>query len=499
MLVTIGAVRADGEETGQSVEIAQLVEVVAGLREGNVSDAKNVLVAHGTQAVPNLAELIRKGDADFRSASIEAIEAIGSADSGTVDLLRDVFKGDPQPFIRLQAAKVLSIIDVERERADEVVGKILYDSSVVHSLGHYAMPALLNLYHQTLLYTEDNSFDKADRIEELIIELGEAAVPDLVSELAPAGKRFPEKAAELLGRIGSVAKNDAEKPLIIALDHTPKASGQALVKIGAGDDAVPALKRIVETLAEKAGWNSALNYVDAIGGSAYYESLGEAAIPELIKVLSKGSPRARTRAAELLGYIGRKAAPAVGALIKNLGIEGIYHIENALGRIGPNAADAIPHLADRAFNSKREYPDRGAMDALRKITPYSAPLLLYATDGNTDPNARSVALERLKKLGSVPYNPTGDLLHLVEKGDNRTRKKAINLLGENYVDPERAVPVLVGVLGDKDYEIQSDAIKSLGKLAPRSGQALEVLLKRLKTTENWVGVSLKQAIIVCRN
>jgi hypothetical protein len=75
--------------------------------------------------------------------------------------------------------------------------------------------------------------------------------------------------------------------------------------------------------------------------------IGEASIPELVRLLEHPEPRIRARAAWALGRMGAKAKPAVPALVAALEDDERLVQESAaraLGQIGPEAAEAIPDL-----------------------------------------------------------------------------------------------------------------------------------------------------------
>jgi hypothetical protein len=75
--------------------------------------------------------------------------------------------------------------------------------------------------------------------------------------------------------------------------------------------------------------------------------IGEAAIPDLVRLLSHEDAKTRARAAWALGRMGVKGKPAVPALAAALQDEDHLVRETAaraLGQIGPEATEAIPDL-----------------------------------------------------------------------------------------------------------------------------------------------------------
>jgi hypothetical protein len=111
-----------------------------------------------------------------------------------------------------------------------------------------------------------------------------------------------------------------------------------------GPSAAPAIPALLDL--DSRGSDEFLIY--SVSAQRVMLSIGEAGLPELIRVLDRGKePAARARAAVYLGLLGAKAAPASLALAKALHDSNPIVRKEAVGalaQIGPAAAAALPAL-----------------------------------------------------------------------------------------------------------------------------------------------------------
>ena len=120
----------------------------------------------------------------------------------------------------------------------------------------------------------------------------------------------------------------------------------------------------------------------------------------------------------------------------------------ALGRIGPAAADAVPQL----------------IIALR----------------NEDAGARAAASEDLGKIGAAAVDAVPQLLMVLKDEDARVRAAASEALG--YIGPAAAdaVPQLTIALKDEDARVQDAASEALGKMGSAPADAVNQLVIALQ-------------------
>jgi hypothetical protein len=180
------------------------------------------------------------------------------------------------------------------------------------------------------------------------------------------------KAAYLLGQMGPAAK-DAIPTLVEMLLREPRpgdslADNSAIALGKIGPDAVPALIRVLQDRKATVAWPHAASAVKAIGPPA------REAVPALVDVAKAPNKDVLTPclAVDALGAIGPAAKDAVPALIdllKHNSVKhpnGRTHLVVALGKIGPDAAEAtktLHEVRERADALLRLHID----EALEKI------------------------------------------------------------------------------------------------------------------------------------
>ncbi len=207
-------------------------------------------------------------------------------------------------------------------------------------------------------------------------------------------------------------------------------------------------------------------------------SVSPAAIPGLIHCLGSY----HDTAAEILGKVGKPAVKPLLATMQqtrgNLVRLGVF---NALGFIGPNAAEAVPALrqviASRPPGQGADY----AIHALGKIGPRAAAvipdLLVLIQNERADAHLRAVATVALARID-------GEEKVLPWLGDRRAavRRRAARALG--CLAPSRAeaaVPALVQVLADSSAAVRLEAAAALARLGiPQAQAGIPVLVAALK-------------------
>ncbi len=230
------------------------------------------------------------------------------------------------------------------------------------------------------------------------------------------GKRsgIPPTAARALGAIGPPAIA-ALDPLLAALGNQKslylrRAAAEAIG--GLGPKAGKALPHLKRTL------NDENIEVRCASAFSIWQLTTDATLvlPALLKDLRNveglGSDWDRQRAAETLGAIGPKAAPAVPALVEALGDVPSGDDFNlgqdrqaaaiALGRIGPAAKAAAPALR-KALSDPRLRVRRAAVEALEKILVEAQPGTLPAKVGEV----RTFKAPKPTAFYSVAFSPDG--------------------------------------------------------------------------------------------
>lgn len=216
-------------------------------------------------------------------------------------------------------------------------------------------------------------------------------------------------------------------------------------------------------------WAAEMN--DAEKGNAAYERLkdhGVESLDILVEIERTGPVKTRIQAAALLGRLGPDAAPAVPALVealasKDKGLRGMAAI--ALGRIGEAARDAIVPL-DRALRDPDVRVRVAAALAIYGITGESAAptRVLFETLAHHDPDVRAMVAEAFEQLGTPIV---GFLVLSLENEDETTRVRAAKTLGAMGPAAEEARAALLKALDDKSEAVREAAGDALGKLGEK--------------------------------
>jgi CubicO group peptidase (beta-lactamase class C family) len=201
---------------------------------------------------------------------------------------------------------------------------------------------------------------------------------------------------------------------------------------------------------------------------------------------------------------GTRSTSDVQGLIKALGNPQAGVREDAalaLGKIGPAAADAIPALVHMLADNDPYVAGR-ASTALGKIGPKAVPSLACAL---VDSNA-SVRFSAAVALSNIPgVEPLPALLKALNDPDPRVRWTAALAMGSMGPEPRAAVPVLAGLLADRDEDVRIAAAAALERISPeftggdrrRIVAVIDSLVPRLMEELHVPGVSL--ALILDRD
>ncbi len=223
----------------------------------------------------------------------------------------------------------------------------------------------------------------------------------------------------------------------------------------------------------------------AVHGLGHRGGTGEAkkVAPALVDAFKKEKDaRVRYEIAWALGKMGADAAAAVPDLTAALADKEVaYRAAQALGEIGPAAKAAIPSLVAALAKSEITHV---AAAALGKVGLDAMPALLDATKSK-ESIVRSGAAEALGKLGArspashVGGGGTGPaqkivptLSALLKDANNDVRYRAAAALKALGAQAAPAVPALVAALKDKKRDVRNQSAQALGRLGSAAVPAL---------------------------
>jgi HEAT repeat protein len=305
-------------------------------------DALGRIGSASVEAIPQLLTAIKEMHRGSESVRQNAAFALGRIGQATQDILRalsDTLK-DPHRDPRRFAARALGDLGPGAKNEVEALIDLLDDQEMIiradaaEALGKIGGPPTLVL-------------------------------PALVARLQDEDWRVRAKAAEALGRLATEAKGACPE-----LEHAAERdisgvvrveSAAALAKIrGQTGPSIPILGKVLVSDEDLNAREAAAEALGTLGAAAL------PALPALVQALKDGHYRVRCAAAYTIGELGPVAAPAVSALAAALlddrqwgaaigtltWAEGPvsdsvrYLAANALGKIGPDAIEALPALRE---------------------------------------------------------------------------------------------------------------------------------------------------------
>jgi HEAT repeat protein len=463
-------------------------------------------------AAPALVKLLAESDPDLRGAAMRALARIGPP--AVPALLARLTGGDEDA--RNMAAQTLGMMGPFAHPAErELVLRLADQSAVVRAAAAAALERIdpywsgsraadeavhlltLRLCDADLLVRK-SARETLEKISTVWSRSAGArqAVPDLLGYLAPGGPAEGALAAmEVLGQIGPDARPAVPALVARLADASPLMRGaarQALDKIdslwGRSDGARQAIPRLTALLGDP---DADLRIVaaDALGQVG---PRGAPATPALIRLLADSKPEVREAAADALRKIDEDwlrstaVAAALPAVVKRLADaddNGRKAAADLLGQIGPAAAPAVPLLI--VCQADGSAPVRAAaantLEKIDKLWIESAaarkavPELVKLLARGSAPS-RAAAADVLAKMGRDAASAVPDLVRLLADSDAWVRQSALRALGK--VGP-RAVPELAKVVAGGDESSRKAAAELLGQIGPGASAGLGELVQRL--------------------
>ena len=304
--------------------------------------AADTLAKIGERAVHPLAEALNDEDPIVDSLAAQALGKIGpNAKAAVPALLEGLYDEDKDPIVGSCAA--------------EALGKI----------GPHAVPALVEALNNE---HEDVRRHAARALGEIGPD-AKAAVPVLLEVLNDEDEDVCECAAEALGKIGPDAK--AAVPILTEVLKRSSSvaiyAQYALAQItGTPQNYIAALVGLLQDRQyRKYDEDHDWWYGSAVDIPRLLMEIGKAAIPAVLEALQDEEPFVRRSAVRTLVEIAdRTAIPALTKALKDRDEDVPTLAAEALGKIGPDAAAAVPALTRMA----KRPGGRAAREALKKIT-----------------------------------------------------------------------------------------------------------------------------------
>jgi HEAT repeat protein len=361
------------------------------------------------EAVPALVELFQSHEQP--EVCREAVLALAAIGPGAADAVPDLTRvlEDEDTLLDGPAVFALGSIGPKAKAAQDQVRKLADDEASPRFLETVCLWALARM----------NPDD-----QELVREV----VPRLVEALTAPEPRLRAAAARAL--VDLDPDSEIARPVLAkALEEaSPEALNDMLDALASlGEKAVPRLIKALETEELRA---KAAAIVARIGPPA------KATVPALIEALGDKTPETRSEVLFALAAIGPDAAEAVPAIIqasKGSEMDVCYSACYALGKIGPAAESAKADLAENLAGDDHFLCMASAW-ALCQIDPKSpetaakaVPVLIEALE-EPDPPTRLHAAESLGLLGPLAADAADALKKLQDDPDEEVRAAAAKAL-----------------------------------------------------------------------
>jgi HEAT repeat protein len=441
-LVSIGA----GAEVTVPVLIDRFVkrgcEHLTGMGSFPVNISVDTALARvGEPAVPALLKILDGPDAKLRECAAYALGEIGpGARAAVPSLIRAIESLDPQNKPNLLAIRALGRIGPEARAAIPALNGWLDKSS--------------QYYYDVVIALDRIGAPPGRKLVDRFLREGN---PFVATHLAWLGPKIREVASPLRAALTD-KRLQVRISAAVALAHIDPAA----------TDVIPVL---IEGL--KRWEDEELDVEDVPNALARFGPRASAAMPELIGLISNGSPDTDLHKAVVqIDPEGKSCVPALIAALKDDDPGIVSAAANCLAVLGPRAKEAIPDLAatlTREFHQSflnADNPQASAARALRRV----------------DPQARS-AIPAL--ISALEYR------HLIagEPPDCRGAEAAAAVLGSYGDKAKAAVPGLIRAIRtrDKDDEnqvVRHAAVRALGQIGPAARAAVPVLRDVMEEFKN---------------
>lgn len=400
-------------------------DIVRGLSDPSESIRGRVaeLIGKEDLIAPEIdAALVQGLDDEVAWVRCQCVYALGRLDpvrAGGRERLMEMIYNDPEEQVRRQILDIVSQFEYSPEETIAIYQQCIRDP------------------HEDIVSTALDELCSAIRWDDLQEEAA-GTIPDLVQILDTAPEWLKERAARVLGALGSKA--------------------------------IPVLKeRIHSKDATIRGY--------ALEAVAEAEEASQAIIPDLIARLEDSSPTARSHAIAALGNAGESAADAIPQIRR------LLHDDNddvrasasrALGQILPGEEQAPVNFS--ALVAQLDDEDKSVryhtVRALRKTgSPDEVIPLLRSKLTDPESDVRHAAIDELAEIGPEAAVAIPDLIAIIQDPSSRDKSDAAQALGKMGIVVEGVIPALCLALKDEDRFVRWFAGNSLKELGANAAEA----------------------------
>ncbi|HTQ39576.1 MAG TPA: HEAT repeat domain-containing protein [Pirellulales bacterium] len=381
-----------------------------------------------------------KNDKAVHAACIGLADAGPKAKAAVPELIRVVQEQDKHPAVRREAIMALAAIGPDSKSAGPQLVKALSDQQ--YAVRYAAALAVGQIGIKDAAPQLAQQLDSDDPFLKMISAWALAKInPDdkagvqRAVSLLVTGLKDPNQHVRGAAARGLLELHAPQEMVISAMsdllaDKDPEVRGNVVDALSSlGEAAVP---RLIKALQNDDMQALAVEVLRRLGPKA------KDAVPALILELKDPDPEYRREVEFALAAIGPAAKTAVPALIEHLGSDEPrvqYTACYALGKIGPDAADAVPKLRDN-MKSDDKFLKVASVWALLHIQPadkalqsMAVPLLAKALGDSEHELARVESANALGRIGAAAKSAIPDLQKAAEQDDSpKVRAAAVEAL-----------------------------------------------------------------------
>jgi len=449
-------------------------------------------IGDGSQpAAQSLAALLNDKDSDVRRAAIDALVGIHLKPDALIPIMKQALEeSNMDPSLTVPALNALA--DAGDPGIAVLIGELKNEKTqywaciALASTGPKAKAAVPDLARLA------QSKRPILRMQ-AILALGEIgpdaklAAPVLVKSLSDDENSVRYAAAYAIGKIGVTDATAELTKQLDSKDHfLEMISAWAIAKINPNDK--KAVDRAVSLLV--AGLKDPSKHVRGAAARGLFElhAPHETVVAAMGDLMADKDPVVRSNVAEAFASLGDAAVPRLIKALENDQMQGLA--VEVLRRLGPKAKDAVPALILELKDPDPDYR-REVEFALAAIGPdakAAVPALIEHMTSD-DPKVRYTACYALGKIGPAAADAVPKLRDNVKSDDKFLKLASVWAL--LHIEPEDnplkilAVPLLTKALEESDRDlVKEESASALGLIGAPAKSAIPTLQKTAQEAES---------------
>jgi HEAT repeat protein len=429
-------------------------------------------------SVPALTELLGDTDSNKVSVAVELLAAIGPDAGSAVD---ELIALRPTLSVEVQRSLDQSLIQIGEAAVPDLV-QVMNEHAGVSD--HWSVVCLREIGGRAvpslIASLRSDDLEKRRNAVTMLGYLGtaaEPAIPQLAELLRNGPESLRDAALRALGTAGAPA--DLVVPpaqLALQSEMTDRRRSGAMALAALGNDSRAALPDLIAALGDSDNVVK-INAARAIGS---IQPPVQASVSPLMDALKSTEVSVQVEVVRALGKMGETSQPAIPAvveLLSNASPELQTVISTALGELGSTARSALPEIKKQLAGGSPA-TRVAALKAYARIENDADRKVELLTTGldDEDLSVRLVALAELGELGRAAAPAAEKVYALTER--EAEREIAFGVLAGMRL---RNVPLLVRALGNPDPYVREYVAGRLGDLRSDSREAVPALRKLLET------------------